>query len=89
LQNQRTARRAEDARFAREVEMSLRVMVTALLVLTALNVLALSINLAQQSKSAPGAMSYQELMRDPDFIRAVKSVAEGCTVNIDIAKLRC
>ena len=69
--------------------MSLRVMVTALLVLTALNVLALSINLAQQSKSAPGGMSYQELLRDADFIRAVKSVAEACAVNIELAKLQC
>ena len=69
--------------------MSLRVMVTALLVVTALNVLALTINLAQQSKSAPGGTSYQELMHDADFTRAVRSVIEACAVNIELAKLRC
>jgi hypothetical protein len=34
-------------------------------------------------------MSYQDLMRDPDFTRAVKTIAEQCSVNVDIAKLKC
>ena len=34
-------------------------------------------------------MSYQELVRDPDFTRAVKSIAQDCKVNVDIAKLVC
>lgn len=69
--------------------MSYRVLMTMMLVLTGLNVLALSINLAQQSKSAPSGMTYQELMRDSDFTRAVKSIVGACAVNIDIAKIRC
>jgi hypothetical protein len=28
-------------------------------------------------------------MRDPDFMRAVKSIAEACKVNVDIGKLAC
>jgi hypothetical protein len=34
-------------------------------------------------------MSYQELVRDPDFTRAVKSIARDCNVNVDIGKLVC
>jgi hypothetical protein len=34
-------------------------------------------------------MSYQDLLRDPDFTRAVKSIAEQCRVNVDIARLKC
>ena len=34
-------------------------------------------------------MSYQDLLRDPDFTRAVKTIAEQCSVNVDIAKLKC
>ena len=32
-------------------------------------------------------MSYQDLLRDPDFTRAVKTIAEQCSV--DVAKLKC
>jgi hypothetical protein len=31
-------------------------------------------------------MSYQDLLRDPDFTRAVKTIAKQCSVNVDIAK---
>jgi len=34
-------------------------------------------------------MSYQDLMRDPDFTNAVKSIVQDCQVNVDIAKVRC
>jgi hypothetical protein len=34
-------------------------------------------------------MSYEDLLRDPDFTRAVKSIAEQCRVNVDLAKLSC
>jgi hypothetical protein len=34
-------------------------------------------------------MSYQELVHDPDFARAVKSIVKDCKVNVDIAKLVC
>ena len=32
---------------------------------------------------------YEDLMRDPDFTRAVKSIAQECKVNVGVAKLLC
>ena len=66
--------------------MSRRVVFAILLLL---NILILGANFLQQSRAAIAGMSYQELMSDPDFIRAVKSIAEACSVNVDIAKLKC
>ena len=60
-----------------------------LCLLSALNAIALIVNISQPSRAAVGGMSYQELMRDPDFARAVKSIAQECRVNVDIAKLVC
>jgi hypothetical protein len=34
-------------------------------------------------------LPYQDLVQDPDFTRAVKSIAQDCKVNVDIAKLVC
>jgi hypothetical protein len=31
-------------------------------------------------------MSYQQLMNDPDFTRAFKSIAEACIIDVEIAK---
>jgi hypothetical protein len=61
----------------------------AFAILLLLNILTLGANLSQQSRAATGGMSYQELMSDPNFVRAVKSIAEACTVNVDVAKLKC
>jgi hypothetical protein len=60
-----------------------------LCLLSALNVIALVLNLSQVTRAAVGGMSYQDLLRDPDFPRAVKSIAEQCMVNVDIARLKC
>ena len=49
----------------------------------------LVLNLSQVSRAAVGGMNYQDLLRDHDFTRAVKSIAEQCTVNVDIARLKC
>jgi hypothetical protein len=57
--------------------------------LSGLNAIALIINLSQPSRAAVGGMSYEDLMRDPDFTRAVKTIAQDCKVNVDIAKLVC
>jgi hypothetical protein len=54
-----------------------------------LNAVALAFNLSQPSRAAVHGMSYQELLRDSDFTRAVKTIAEQCSVNVDIAKLKC
>jgi hypothetical protein len=62
---------------------------TTLCLLSALNVVALVLNLSQPARAAVRGMSYQELLRDADFTRAVKTIAEQCSVNVDIAKLKC
>jgi len=69
--------------------MSHRIMIAMLSLFTVLNLMALSINFSQQSGAASERMSYQQLMGDPDFTRAVKSIAEACSINVDIAKLKC
>jgi len=66
-----------------------RFLMTLLCLLSALNVIALVLNLSHASRAAVGGMNYQDLLRDPDFTRAVKSIAEQCTVNVDIARLKC
>jgi hypothetical protein len=69
--------------------MSQRTLITGLSLLIALNAFALSISLSRQSGAATEEMNYHKLMSDTDFVRAVKSIAEACTVNVDIAKLKC
>lgn len=64
------------------------VLITACL-LSALNAVAHVLNLSQPSMAAVRGMSYQDLLRDPDFARAVKTIAEQCSVNVDLAKLKC
>jgi hypothetical protein len=64
------------------------VLITACL-LSALNAVALVLNLSQPSMAAVRGMSYHDLLRDPDFTRAVKTIAEQCSVNVDLAKLKC
>jgi len=63
--------------------------ITLLCSLSALNLVALAVNLLQPTRAAVRGMSYQNLLRDPDFTRAVKTIAEQCSVNVDLAKLKC
>jgi hypothetical protein len=63
--------------------------IAALVVLTILNAVGLAINFALPSRAAVGGLSYQELVRDPDFLRAVQSIVQECKVNVDLAKLTC
>jgi hypothetical protein len=57
--------------------------------LTALNVGSLVLNLSLPAKAAVAGMSYQDLVRDPDFTRAVHSIVQKCKVNVDLAKVNC
>jgi hypothetical protein len=70
-----------------------RKIMTALLsllcLLTALNLSGLAVNLSVPARAAIAGMSYQELVRDPDFTRAVISIVQKCKVNVDLAKLDC
>jgi hypothetical protein len=69
--------------------MSRSATILTLCVVSAVNVAALAVNLSLPSRAAVGNLSYQDLVHDSDFTRAVKSVAESCTVNVDIGKLKC
>jgi hypothetical protein len=64
-------------------------LVVLLCLLTALNVGGLVLNFSLPSRAAVAGMSYQDLVRDPDFTRAVQSIAQECKVNVDLAKLTC
>jgi len=66
--------------------MQQRVIISMLLLLIAMNVIALCVSVSRQSLAAADAT---KLMSDAEFVRAVKSIAEACTVNVDIAKLKC
>jgi hypothetical protein len=65
------------------------IVLVTLCLLSALNAGALILNLSQPARAAVRGMSYQDLLRDPDFTRAVKTIAEQCSVNVDIARLKC
>jgi hypothetical protein len=79
---------AEAARSLQAAPAARREATLALLcLLSGLNAVALALNLSQPSRAAVHGMSYQDLLRDPDFTRAVKTITEQCSVNVDIAKL--
>jgi hypothetical protein len=61
----------------------------ALAVLIALNIVAFAINVSLPTRAAVGGMTYQDLVGDPDFTRAVQSVVQKCRVNVDIARIDC
>ena len=63
--------------------------IMALGLLSALNAITLVINISLPSRAAVGGMTYENLVSDPDFTRAVQSIAQKCKVNVDIAKLIC
>ena len=65
------------------------IVLVTLCLLSALNAGALILNLSQPARAAVRGMSYRDLLRDPDFTRAVKTIAEQCSVNVDIARLKC
>ena len=60
----------------------------ALVSLTALNVVAFAINISWPTRAAVGGMSYDDLMRDPDFTRG-QVCRPGMQGQVDIAKLIC
>jgi hypothetical protein len=57
--------------------------------LTAFNVVALVIDVSLPTKAEIGGKSYEELLGDPDFTRAVQFVVQKCKVNVDIATVEC
>jgi len=57
--------------------------------LTALNAVALTINVSLPLRAAVGGKTYNDLISDPDFTRAVQSIVQKCRVNVDIATVVC
>ena len=68
---------------------TLVVVLVLLCLLSGLNGMALIVNLSQPSRAAVGGMTYEDLVRDPDFTRAVKTIAQDCKVNAITAALVC
>ncbi len=60
-----------------------------LLFLTAINVIALATNVSPRSRAAVAGLGYKELVNDDDFTLAVKSIVNGCRVNVDLARVTC
>jgi hypothetical protein len=69
--------------------MSRRAATTALAVLLVMNLIVLALNVSQVSRAAGVGLKFQDLIADQGFVRAVKSVAEQCKVNVDLARLEC
>jgi hypothetical protein len=67
--------------------MSRKAVIAVLCFLTAPNITVLVISLSLPSKAA--APSYQEMINDPNFTRAVKTIIEQCRVNVDIGRVQC
>jgi hypothetical protein len=57
--------------------------------LTALNAVVLTINVSVPVRAAVGGKTYNDLISDPDFTRAVQSIVQKCRVNVDIATVVC
>jgi len=57
--------------------------------LTVLNAIALITNFSLPVGAAIAGKTYNDLISDPDFTRAVQSIAQKCRVNVDIARLEC
>jgi len=57
--------------------------------LTALNAVVLTINVSLPVRAAVGGKTYNDLISDPDFTRAVQSIVQKCRVNVDIATVVC
>ena len=60
-----------------------------LLAATALNLAIVLVGLSFSSKAAVANMDYSALVTDADFKKAVQSIAEACSVNINLAQIRC
>ncbi|HEY2758800.1 MAG TPA: hypothetical protein VGJ01_24085 [Pseudolabrys sp.] len=69
--------------------MSRKTALVLMCLLTALNVGFVMLNTSIPSRAALGGMTYDDLVNDPDFVRAVKAVAATCAVNVDVATLKC
>jgi hypothetical protein len=79
----------KNARLKWEPLMSRKGVTIMLFFLTAINAIVLAINVSPTARAAVAGLSYKELMNDSDFARAVKSIVEKCSVNVDLARVKC
>jgi len=56
---------------------------------TTINVGILILNLSSKSVADVAGLDKKALTKDPDFVGAVRAIVEACSVNVDIAKVRC
>ena len=56
---------------------------------TAVNVAILLADLSLSSRAAVASMDYSALVKDADFRKAVQSIVEACSVNMNLAQIRC
>jgi hypothetical protein len=75
-----------------EVRMSRRLVIASvglLALLSLFNLVQLVLNTSQSSRAAVGGMKYADLIRDPGFAHAVKSIVQECKVNVDLGVVKC
>jgi len=60
-----------------------------LLAATALNVAISLVNLSFPSRATVANMDSRALADDADFKKAVQSIVEACSVNMNLAQIRC
>ena len=69
--------------------MSGRMLIGLVCLATALNVGILIVNLSSKSVANVAGLDQQALLKDSDFVGAVRAIVEACSVNVDIAKVKC
>jgi hypothetical protein len=73
----------------KEPKMSRTVVAIVLCLLLAINIGMLALNLSRPSQAAVAGLKAKELDADPDFVIAVKAIVGKCTLNINLAALKC
>ena len=69
--------------------MSRRMLLGLVCLATALNVGILILNFSSPSVANVAGVDQHALLKDRDFVRAVQAVVQACSVNVDIAKIKC
>jgi hypothetical protein len=62
---------------------------TLIIVATALNASILIFNLTLPSRAAVAGMDYHALVTDADFKRAAQTIVETCRANVELGKVQC
>jgi hypothetical protein len=66
-----------------------RAIAIVLCLLLTINIGMLALNLSRPSQAAVAGLKAKELDADPDFVIAVKAIVGKCTLNINLAALKC